>query len=183
LFAAKEGHRAIFLDFRRNYQRELMKRLCSTLKIPLDVIGNISVALFEDLNFFELALKNIRCMDDIAIIVLDSLTIALNSTAPPSSKGRQRLLFTALDSLRSLVNDTDSHLLLTDYSSVNPLKHEHKPHGGNVIQHGVDTIVNVSKKHDSDIVELKVDRTSVVPTPKDAKFRIDTVHGIRTLED
>ncbi len=182
LAATKNEYRAVYLDSGNNYSPGLTRRLLDYWKMSREVTERLAVARLKDLHIIKEIADDIREMEDVAIIVVDSLTAALNLTAPPSSKDRQRLLFSVLESLRGLVNDTDSHLLLTDHSSIDWKRGERKPLGGNVIQHGVDSIVSITPLDvEKGMVSIMVDQTPVVPVPNGAVFRIDH-RGIRTIK-
>ncbi|MCK5151291.1 MAG: hypothetical protein KAQ65_05615 [Candidatus Thorarchaeota archaeon] len=182
LAATRKGYMAVYLDSGNNYSPDLTRRLLDYWKMSKEVTERLAVARLKDLHIIEEIVDGIQEMDDVAIIVMDSLTSALNLTSSPASKDRQRLLFSVLESLRGLVNDTDSHLLLTDHSTIDWKRGERKPQGGNVIQHGVDSVVNVlSLDVEKDLVSIMVDQTPVVPVPNGSVFKIDH-RGIRTIK-
>ena len=182
LSAARRGLRGVYLDSGTNYSSDLARRFLLNWKAPANVSENIAVARPRGLHGLDGIISSIRAMDDIGIIVLDSLTGALNQTVPPASKGRQRFLFTLLESLRGLVNDTGSHVLLTDHSSMDWKREERRPQGGNVLQHGVDSIVHVTSLDvEKNLVSLMIDKTSVIPAPGGAVLKISH-DGIKTMK-
>jgi hypothetical protein len=126
-------------------------------------------------------IDNIDPLLDVPIIILDSLTGALNLTGAPGTKGRQRELFSALETLRKAANKLDSHVLITDHSSKNWSTGEWTPAGGNVLAHAVDNVVRVDRLRSGDnLIRIQVERWIAQEKPPGIIVRADS-RGIRLL--
>ena len=126
-------------------------------------------------------IKLLRDYDEVSLVVLDSLTAALNLTGDPGSKGRQRNLFTALDSIRRVINDIDTHVMITDHSSRNWISGQAIPIGGNVLAHAVDSVVLVDRlKKGDDVVRILVERCTLPSPPPGVIVKIGN-KGIRSI--
>ena len=166
-----DGGRSVFLDSGGNYSPNLMRSLLS--RDPSDTIGRIIVGPVFGLSDLSDAIENVFKMDNVRVIVLDSLTAVLNMTGDVGSKNRQRNLFRVLELLRGLVIEKDIHVLMTDYSQKDWKTGELKIIGGNVLTHGIDTSVYCSAIRDiDDGILVTVERSPVFPLPNPVAVKI-----------
>lgn len=127
-------------------------------------------------------MSNLSCLQDVSIIILDSLTGALNLTGAPGTKGRQRELYSTLETLRKAVNQFDAHVLITDYSSKNWTSGEYTPIGGNVLSHAVDSIVRVDRlRAGENLIRILTERCPAPNNPPGIIVRADS-RGIRSMK-
>ena len=179
--AAQAGFKAFYIDSGRNYSAKMVRSFCSERVDTKTVIANIAVGLVLGLNDLEQLTEYIMLQEDVGIIVIDSLTGVLNLSTAPASKGRQRRLFKTLEKLRELVNTTGAHLMMTDHSSIDWKTGIHRPGGGNVIAHGVDSVVQVmSLEVERDAVRVNIERTPITPCPSGVVIRASH-RGLRSL--
>ena len=94
-----ENGSCFYLDSGTNYSSSLVKTLCHTQEESVKVLEKIAVGTVLGLDDVVEKIKMLRDYGEVSLVVLDSLTGALNLTGDPGSKGRQRNLFTALDSI------------------------------------------------------------------------------------
>ena len=126
-------------------------------------------------------MENLDALADVPIIILDSLTGALNLTGAPGTKGRQRELFSTLESLRRAANKFDSHVLITDHSSRNWSTGELTPIGGNVLSHAVDSVIRVDRlRHGENLIRIHVERCTASKKPEGIIVKADS-KGIRSM--
>lgn len=178
---ARQGKHAIYIDSGgTNYSATLTRTFLSGDKDSDKILSRISVAPVLGLEDLEFLYRSIQQLDQVGIIIIDSLTGILNLSSPPASKGRQRKLFKALESLRELVNATQAHLLLTDHSSIDWRKGVARPMGGNVIAHGVDSVTKVTSLQ-KDSVRVQVERSPVTPSPGGVVIKVSH-RGLRSLK-
>ncbi|MHA1925828.1 MAG: hypothetical protein ACW974_07920, partial [Candidatus Thorarchaeota archaeon] len=139
------------------------------------IVGKVmSLSDLEDLS------ANILDLGDVSIIVLDSLTGVLNLSGAPGSAGRQRELFHSLEILRGLVNELETHLLMTDHSARNWSSGRPMPIGGNVLAHAVDSVVRVDRLDvGRNLMRVMVERSTVGPETQ-AVILVEGRNGLRT---
>jgi RecA/RadA recombinase len=170
---------SIYLDSGSNFSPQLARAISDGESKLLDQIKIAEV--FNLQNLQELALQA-KELGNIAVILVDSLTGVLNMTAPPGSKTRQRQLYATLEVLRELVIETNVHLMITDHTTKHWHTGESRPIGGNVIEHAVDSVINVNSLEElSEGVRIHVERCSVTPNPGGVIVRIGH-RGIRSLK-
>ncbi|MHA1927645.1 MAG: hypothetical protein ACTSV2_03585 [Candidatus Thorarchaeota archaeon] len=178
--AAQAGFRTFYIDSGRNYSAKMIRSFCSERVDKKTVIANIALGLVLSLEDLERLTEYIMLQEDVGIIVIDSLTGVLNLSTAPASKGRQRKLFKTLENLRELVNATRAHLLMTDHSSIDWKTGVRRPGGGNVIAHGVDSVVQVTSLSERDAIRLNIERTPITPCPSGVVIRASH-KGLRSL--
>ena len=179
--AVKSGGKSVFLDSGSNYSPKVARTLCRSSAFPERVLKGITVGQVMSLRNLEDTAKQATDMADVTIVILDSLTGVLNLTGAPGSKGRQRKLFAALEVLRKLVNTNHVHLLMTDHSTKKWSTGKPSPIGGNVLVHGVDSLVRVDRLDVmADAVRLLVERSPVSPPPGGVVVRI-SANGIKSI--
>jgi RecA/RadA recombinase len=121
-------------------------------------------------------------LNKVSVIVLDSLTGALNLTGSPGTKGRQRELFHTLEVIRTAVNKYNAHALITDYSSKNWVSGEATPVGGNVLSHAVDSVVRVDRlRTNESLIRILTERCTASKNPPSIIVRADS-KGIRSMK-
>lgn len=179
--AVKSGGKSVFLDSGSNYSPKIARTFCRSSAFPERVLKGITVGQVMSLRNLEDTAKQATDMADVTIVILDSLTGVLNLTGAPGSKGRQRKLFAALEVLRKLVNTNHVHLLMTDHSTKKRSTGKPSPIGGNVLVHGVDSLVRVDRLDVmADAVRLLVERSPVSPPPGGVVVRI-SANGIKSI--
>ena len=160
-FSKSQG---VYFDTGNNFRPELLRRIIKDDENPEDLLARIKRAPIFGLDDLIKGAQAVQALDEVTVVVLDSLTGALNLTASPGHKGRQRMLFNTLEVLRELVNDTGVHVLMTDHSSRRWSTGEAKPIGGNVLVHDVDSIVRIdSLLERTDYVRILVERCPLSP--------------------
>lgn len=171
----------IFLDSGTNYSSALVKSLCHQQDESIKVLEKIAVAQVVGLDDVVEKIEMLSDFGEVSLVVLDSLTGALNLTGAPGSQGRQRTLFSALDSIRRVINDIDTHVMITDYSSRNWTSGQPTPIGGNVLAHAVDSVVSVDRlREGDDVVRILVERCTLPSPPPGVIVRIGA-KGIRSI--
>ena len=179
---ARLGKKSIFLDSGTNYKANLARAMCPRNEHEDTILSRISVGSVMGLESIEGMVEQIQSMDDVVIVVLDSLTGALNLSTSPGSKGRQRMLFETLDILREMVNSTNVHLAITDYSTTDWTTGHSRPVGGNVVAHAIDSLVRVdSLEVPNHGHRIMVERTPVTPNPSSVVVRLSQT-GFRSLK-
>jgi len=179
--AVKSGGKSIFLDSSNNYSPRIARALCKSSAFPERVLKRITVGQVMSLRDLEDFAKQVADLTDVTVVVLDSLTGVLNLTGAPGSKGRQRKLFAALDVLRNFVNTNHVHLLMTDHSTKKRSTGKPSPIGGNIVIHGVDSLVRVDRLDVmANAVRLLVERSPVSPPPGGVVVRI-SANGIKSI--
>jgi hypothetical protein len=179
--ARMDNGSCFFLDSGTNYNSSLVRTLCSSVDESRKALSKIAVGPVLGLEDVVEKIEILRNYDNVSLIVLDSLTGALNLTGDPGSRGRQRNLFTALDSIRRTVNDIDTHIMITDHSSRNWSSGQPTPIGGNVLAHAVDSTVLVDRlREGDDIMRILVERCTLPSPPPGVIVKIGT-KGIRSI--
>ena len=180
--AVKSGGRSAYLDSGSNYSSALARVLCNRSGSPEDLLKEISVGPVMSLADLEGMVLQVSSIEGITMVVVDSLTGVLNLTGAPRSKGRQRKLFATLEVLRGVVNDNNIHLFITDHSTRNWNSGTPSPIGGNVIAHGVDSIIRVDRLAVKEgMFRLEVERSPVNPADKGVIVQIG-LNGIRSIK-
>ena len=158
-----ENTSCAFLDSGTNYSPALIRALCDSKRESAELLKRIVVGQVFGLDDVVEKVRLLYDMGNISLIVLDSITGALNLTGAPGSIGRQRTLFSALDAIRRANNDLNSHLMVTDYSSQDWISGEPTPIGGNVLSHAVDSVVLVDRlRQGEELVRILIERS---PSP------------------
>ncbi|MCJ7817369.1 MAG: hypothetical protein MUP60_00830 [Candidatus Thorarchaeota archaeon] len=171
----------IFLDSGTNYSSTLVKSLCHIQDDSSKILEKIAVGQVFGLIDVVEKIEMLSDFGEVSLMVLDSLTGALNLTGDPGSRGRQRNLFSALDSIRRVINDIDTHVMITDHSSRNWTSGQPTPIGGNVLAHAVDSVVSVERlREGDDVVRILVERCTLPSPPAGVIVRIGT-GGIRSI--
>ncbi len=133
----------VFLDSGTNFSVTLVKNLCRSKDESSQVLEKIVVAQVLGLADIVEKVEMLPNLGKVSLVVLDNLTGALNLTGAPGSKGRQRNLFGSLDSIRRVINKLDTHVMITDHSSLNWTSGQPIPIGGNILSHAVDSVIHV----------------------------------------
>ncbi|MHA2026884.1 MAG: hypothetical protein ACW98U_13375 [Candidatus Thorarchaeota archaeon] len=169
--------RFVYLDSGTNYSPPLVRATSDNSRIMKRIlVGNV-MGLSDIIGLME----NLDALSNVPIIILDSLTGALNLTGAPGSKGRQRELFSTLESLRKVANKFDSHVLITDHSSRNWSTGELTPIGGNVLAHAVDSVVRVDRLREGrNLIRIHVERCMASKKPPGIIVRADS-KGVRSM--
>ncbi len=180
--AVKSGGRSAYLDSGSNYSSALARALCNRSGSPEDLLKEIAVGPVMSLADLEGMVLQVSSMEGITMVVVDSLTGVLNLTGAPRSKGRQRKLFATLEVLRGVVNDRSIHLFITDHSTRKWNSGTPHPIGGNVIAHGIDSLVRVDRLAVKEgMFRLEVERSPVNPADKGIIVRIGP-NGIKSIK-
>ena len=179
--AVKSGGRSAYLDSGSNFSSALAREMCKRSDSPEDLLKDIAVGQVMSLADLEEMVLQVSSMKGTTVVVVDSLTGVLNLTGAPRSKGRQRKLFAALDVLRGVVNDSNIHLFITDHSARKWNRGTPSPIGGNVIAHGVDSLVRVDRLVVKEgMFRLEVERSPVNPVDKGVVVQIGP-NGIKSI--
>ena len=169
------------MDSGTNYNSELVKSLCASPDESKKVLEKISVGSVLGLDDVVEKIEMLRDFGEVSLVVLDSLTGALNLTGAPGSRDRQRNLFGALDSIRRVANDIDTHVMITDHSSRNWTTGQPAPIGGNVLSHAVDSVVLVDRlRQGADVVRILVERCTLPSPPSGVMVKVGA-KGIRSI--
>ena len=179
--ARMENASCVFLDSGTNYSSSLVKSICHSQDDSSQVLEKIVVGQVLGLEDVVEKVKMLRDFGEVSLVVLDNLTGALNLSGAPGSKGRQRTLFGALDSIRRVINDIDAHVMITDHSSRNWMSGQPIPIGGNVLSHAVDSVIRVDRlRKGEDIVRILVERCALPSPPSGVILRVGS-KGIRSI--
>jgi hypothetical protein len=161
---AERGSQGVYLDTGNNFRPSLLRDMIRQEDQLEESLSRIHRAPIFGLDDLVKAVQAVRTLEGVSIVLLDNLTGALNLTASPGYKGRQRMLFNTLEGIRELVNDTGVHFLMTDQTSIRWKTGEAKPIGGNVLIHDVDSIVRIdSLPERSSYVRVLVERCPLNP--------------------
>ncbi len=172
----------VFLDSGTNFSTPLVKSLCHSKDESSQVLEKIVIAPVLGLADIVEKVEMLQDLGEVSIVVLDNLTGALNLTGAPGTKGRQRNLFGALDSVRRVINGLDTHVMITDHSSRNWTSGQPTPIGGNVLSHAVDSVVQVDRlRQGEDVVRLLVERCALPSIQPGVIVKIGT-KGIRSIK-
>jgi RecA/RadA recombinase len=176
-----EGTSCVYLDSGTNYSPPLIRSLSASRAESTELLKRIIVGQVLSLDDILEKAVQLHKIGNISLIVLDSLTGALNLTAAPGSRGRQRKLFGTLDAVRRMINSLNTHFMITDYSSRDWISGEPTPVGGNVLSHAVDSIVLVDRLHTGDaLTRILIERSAQPSVPPGVIVRADS-KGIRTI--
>jgi len=179
--AARMGTSCVFLDSGTNYSPSLMRSLCHSKDELVKMLEKVVIGSILGLDDVIEKIKMMRDFRDVSLIVLDSLTGALNLTGAPGSKDRQRNLFTTLDSIRRVVNDIDAHMMITDHSSRDWTSGQSNPIGGNILAHAVDSVILVDRlRNKENIVRILVERCTLPSPPPGVIVKLGP-KGIRSI--
>ena len=171
----------VFLDSGTNYSTTLVKSLCHSKDESSQVLAKIVVAQVLGLADVVEKVEMLQNLGEVSLVVLDNLIGALNLTGAPGTKGRQRNLFGALDSIRRVINELDTHVMITDHSSRNWTSGQPIPIGGNVLSHAMDSVVQVDRlRKGDDVVRILVERCTLPSTPPGVIVKIGA-KGIRSI--
>ena len=169
------------MDSGTNYSPNLIRSLCESKQESTDILQRIIVGPILSLEDVVEKFEQLQMMGNISLIVLDSLTGALNLTGAPGSPGRQRTLFSVLDTIRQAINKLNSHVMITDHSSNDWLSGTPTPIGGNVLSHAVDSVVYVDKlPRREKLVRILIERSAVFSQSPGVIVKI-TPRGIRSI--
>ncbi len=161
-----ENASCAFLDSGTNYIPALVRTLCDSKKESTELLKRIVVGQVFGLDDVIEKVQLLHDMGNISLIVLDSITGALNLSGAPGCIGRQRTLFGTLDVIRRANNDLNSHVMITDHSSQNWISGAPTPIGGNVLSHAVDSVVLVDRlRQGEELVRILIERS---PSPSAA---------------
>jgi len=179
--ARMESASCVFLDSGTNYSPTLVKSLCNSQDNSVEILRRIAIGQVLSLADVVEKIKMLRDFDEVSLVVLDNLTATLNLSGAPGSRGRQRTLFGALDSIRRVINDIDTHVMITDHSSRNWISGQPIPIGGNVLSHAVDSIIRVDRlREGDDVVRILVERCTLPSPPPGVILRVSS-KGIRSI--
>ena len=172
-----DGGQSVYIDSGSNFSPHLMRALLGKQE---DLLKQVIVGQVLELDDLQELTRGIGCMRDARVVIVDSLTGVLNLSGR-RDKNRQRALHHTLEILRTLVNDNDLHVTMTDHSNRDWETGELKPVGGNVIAHGVDTTIHItSLDMATDGLRIQVERSPVHPLPSPVVVRLG-LKGARTL--
>jgi RecA/RadA recombinase len=182
--AAKgEGQRSVYLHSGNNYSPNLARALCGRSQDPSAILQRIVVGRVLSLSDIEQELSQIDELGKVRLVVVDSLTSVLELSENAASAARQRKLFHALEMLRSFVNRSTAHLMMTDHSSPDWGSGQTTPIGGNVVAHNVDSVVRVQKLDivSDELVSLLVERCPLPEPPTGVVVRMSpkTISSIK----
>jgi len=178
---ARMGSSCVFLDSGSNYSSALMRSLCHSQDELVKVLEKVVVGSVLGLDDVIEKIKLMRDFGNVSLVVLDSLTGALNLTGAPGSRNRQRNLFTTLDSIRRVINDLDAHVMITDHSSRDWTSGQSNPIGGNILAHAVDSVILVDRlRNKENMVRILVERCTLPSTPPGVIVKL-TAKGIRSI--
>jgi len=174
--------KCVFLDSGTNYSPSLIRAICPSTDDTADVLERIIVGQVMGLADIKEAIGMLSGLDNISVIILDSLTGALNLSGAPGTKGRQRELFHTLETIRKAVNEFNTHALITDYSSKNWISGEASPIGGNVLSHAVDSVLRVDRlRTNENLIRLLTERCAAPTNPPSIIVRADA-KGLRSMK-
>lgn len=171
----------VYLDSGNNYSPSLVRSLCTSSIETSNISQRIIVGQVLGLDDVVDKITMLKEMENVPLIVLDSLTGTLNLTDNPGTKRRQRTLFGALDSIRHLINTLDTHIMITDHSSQNWSSGIPQPIGGNVLSHAVDNVILVDRlRTGDDLFRILIER-STLSSPQSAVVIRIGARGIRSI--
>lgn len=179
--AARMGTSCVFLDSGSNYSPALMKSLCHSKDELIKVLEKVVVGSVLGLDDVVEKIKMMKNFGEVSLVVLDSLTGTLNLTGAPGSRNRQRNLFTTLDAIRRVINDTNAHVMITDHSSRDWTSGKTSPIGGNILAHAVDSVVLVDRlRNKENMVRILVERCTLPSPPPGVIVKLGP-KGIRSI--
>ena len=178
---ARMGTTCVFLDSGSNYSPALMKSLCHSQDELVNVLEKVVIGSVLGLYDVVEKIKMMQNFGDVSLVVLDSLTGTLNLTGAPGNQNRQRNLFTTLDSIRRVINDTEAHVMITDHSSRDWTSGKSSPIGGNILAHAVDSVILVDRlRNKENMVRILIERCTL-PTPPPGVIVKLGAKGIRSI--
>lgn len=133
------GNRSLYLDAGAGFSPDLLRRFGKTIEAD-QALAKIQVGKILSLAELESAVEYAGT-HDFRIVVVDSLTSAMNLSGKPMTKKIHRKLYSSLEKLRAEVNKHGLHLMMTAYSS----KGAKKAIGGNVLAHAIDSSIRMEK--------------------------------------
>jgi len=176
-----ENSSCVFLDSATNYSPNLIRSLCDSKHESKELLERIIVGPVLSLDDVVEKFEQLHQMGNISLIVLDSLTGVLNLTGAPGNPGRQRILFSALETIRKSINKLNTHVMITDHSSRDWLSGAPTPIGGNVLSHAMDSVVFVDRLRQGDrLVRILIERSTVFSHAPGVIVKI-TPRGIRSI--
>jgi len=176
-----ENSICVFLDSGTNYSPNLIRSLCESKHESEEILQRIVVGPILSLDDVVEKFEQLQQMGNISLIVLDSLTGALNLTGAPGSLGRQRTLFSALEEIRRVINKLNVHVMITDHSSRDWSSGAPTPIGGNVLAHAVDSVVFVDRLRQGDkLVRILIERSTVFSNPPGVIVKVGP-RGVRSI--
>jgi hypothetical protein len=176
-----ENSNCIFLDSGTNYSSNLVRLICESKHESVELLKRIHVGQVLGLDDVVEKVELLEQMGRVSLIVLDSLTGALNLTDSPGSLGRQRTLFGALDAIRRGINRLNAHVMITDHSSRNWNSGVPTPIGGNVLSHAVDSVVLIDRlQQGKELVRILIERSTVFSHHPGAIVRMGS-RGVRSI--
>jgi RecA/RadA recombinase len=176
-----ENSNCIFLDSGANYSSNLVRSISDSKHESVELLKRIHVGQVLGLDDVVEKVELLEQMGSISLVVLDSLTGALNLTDSPGSRGRQRTLFGALDSIRRVINRLNAHVMITDHSSRNWVSGQPTPIGGNILSHAVDSVVLVDRlRQGKELVRILIERSTVFSHPPGVIVKMGS-KGVRSI--
>lgn len=173
---------SVFIDSGNNYSPALSRTLCGKNEECSKILARIIVGSVLSLSDLEQLVEGVRSIEEVSIIVLDSLTGVLNLSGAPGTAGRQRELFHTLEVLREVVVDLGVHILLTDHSSRNWNSGRPTPIGGNVLAHAVDSVVRVDRLDvGKNLIRVLIERSTITFDSK-AVILKTTKEGLKKIK-
>ncbi len=172
----------MFLDSGTNYSPALVRSICPSTENTSGILERIIVGQVMGLADIKEAISMLSGLGIISVIVLDSLTGALNLSGSPGTKGRQRELFHTLEAIRKAFNEYNTHTLITDYSSRNWTSGESSPIGGNVLSHAVDSVLRIDRlRTNENLIRILTERCTASTNPPSIIVRADS-KGLRSMK-
>jgi hypothetical protein len=158
--AARSGGVSLFVDSGRNYSPSLIRQYSRQASKPEDCLRRIHVVEVLDLSDLSSVSSRIHEIENTDLVVVDNLAGVLNLSGQPGGVKRQRMLFTALESMRSIVNESGIHLALIGHSRPDWRTGDIRPIGGNVLSHDVDSVVRVDWiSNTADMMRFSIERS------------------------
>ncbi len=177
---ARSGYSVAYLDSGRKYSPRLIRSLSGADKSD-GVLNHIYVAELLNLKDIQRMPSALEQIDNLFLIIIDSLTTLLNLSGDPGSKSRQRLLFQVLEILRSFVNSANVHAVMCGYSRRDWKSGDIRPIGGNVLVHELDwSILVETLENTADHVRLLVEKSTLQNIPRAVVLHM-TRNGIRRV--
>jgi RecA/RadA recombinase len=176
-----ENAYCVYLDSGTNYRPSLIRSLSDSHTESAEILRKVIVGQVLSLDDVMEKITLLERMGAVSLIVLDSLTGALNLTAAPGSRGRQRNLFRTMDAIRRIINRLNAHFMITDHSSQNWTSGVSTPIGGNVVSHAVDSVILIDRlrPHD-DLTRILIERSTLPTISPGAIIRVG-LKGIRSI--
>ena len=174
--------KCVFLDSGGNYSPTLVRSINPSTDDVAEVLKRIVIGKVLGLSDVEHLMEMLSGLNEVSVIILDSLTGVLNLTGAPGAKRRQRELFHTLKVIRKAVNKYNAHALITDYSSKNWVSGEPTPIGGNVLSHAVDSVLRIDRlRTNQSLIRILTERCAASKNPPSIIVRADS-KGIRSMK-